>query len=297
MRLVILFAVLLFPGPTLAMAAPIHDASKKGDVAAIAAALAEGADINATNKTETPLFYAVESGSRAAVELLIDRGANVNAYGKRGPPVFAAASCNPDLLSLLVSKGADPNAKVNSKTVLHMAAQGGDVRCVKLLVDAGANVNALTTERETAYHLARRNADPAAADYILQHGFKPPVAPPLDEEKLKAADVEAGKRAFIGYDCGGCHNSEAGQPVKIGPNLWGVVARPKASMPGFDYSPAMKAWGSTWNLQDLNAFIWGPRLTLPGTKMQFRGIEDDQKRMAVIAYLRSLSDTPPATGQ
>lgn len=297
MRRILPTVLLWLAAASLAQAAPIHDAAKKGSVTEVEAALAAGADINATNKTETPLFYAVESGNRATVELLLERGADVNADGKRGPPIFAAASCNPELLSLLLAKGASPNARVNSKSVLHLAAQGGDPRCVKLLVDAGADVNALTTERESAYHLARRNPDPAAADYILHHGFTPPVAPPLDPRKLASADVEAGKRAFNGYDCSSCHSFEAGQPAKIGPNLWGVAGRPRAAMPGFEYSPAMKGWSGPWSPSDLNAFIWGPRLTLPGTQMQFRGIEDEAKRMAVIAYLLSLGDHTPAIAQ
>ena len=283
------FLVLCLFEPRVAAGAEIHEAAKKGDALRIEAALAGGADVNATNGTETPLFYAAASGSLPAVSALLAHGADVNVDGKRGPPIIASVSvCRPDILKLLLEKGADPNAKVNSKTALHFAAQTGDVNCIALLVEAGANVGAQTTERETAYHFAKRLKDPAAADYLLKHGGAPalvisPIAP-----LLVTADPERGKKVFVGYDCSYCHSSAKGEPAKLGPNLVGIAGRQKASFPGFNYSYAMKEWGSTWSDEDLNQFVWGPRLRLPGTQMQFRGIPDDAKRADLVAYLKSL---------
>ena len=53
----------------------------------------------------------------------------------------------------------------------------------------------------------------------------------------------------------------------VGPNLWGVVGRPRASEPGFNYSAAMKSKGGNWTIEDLNQFITNPRGTIPGTNM------------------------------
>lgn len=273
----------------VALGAEIHEAAKKGDTARIETTLAGGADVNATNGIETPLFYAAASGSLPAVSALLAHGADVNAEGKKGPPIIASVSeCRPDILKLLLEKGADPNAKVNSKTALHFAAQTGDVNCVALLVQAGANVNAQTTERETAYHFAKRLKDSAAADYLLEHGGAPTPVIPSIAPLLAAANPERGKKVFVGYDCSYCHSNTSGEPAKLGPNLWGIAGRKKASFPGFNYSDAMKEWGSIWSDEDLNEFIWGPRLRLPGTQMQFRGIPDDERRADLVAYLKSL---------
>jgi cytochrome c len=92
--------------------------------------------------------------------------------------------------------------------------------------------------------------------------------------------------------CQACHNFEKGAGVKIGPPLWGVVGRARASVPGFDYSAAMKAKGGTWTFDEIFQFIKDPQAYIPGTKMTFAGEPDPQKRADIIAYLRTLSDNP-----
>ena len=81
-------------------------------------------------------------------------------------------------------------------------------------------------------------------------------------------------------------------PNKIGPNLFGVVGRPKASHPGFDYSAAMKAKGGDWSYPDLFNFLRQPAVFAPGTKMSFAGLPRPQDRLNVIAFLRTQADTP-----
>jgi cytochrome c len=66
---------------------------------------------------------------------------------------------------------------------------------------------------------------------------------------LPAADVAAGKT--ISGKCEQCHDLSKGGPNKIGPNLYGVVDRARASHPGFDYSSAMKAKGGNWTYDEL----------------------------------------------
>ncbi len=89
---------------------------------------------------------------------------------------------------------------------------------------------------------------------------------------------------------------EKQQPIEqllaIGPNLWGVVGRQRASEPGFNYSGAMKAKGGNWTIEDLNQFITNPRGFIPGTNMTFAGIPRGSDRADVITYLNSLSDNP-----
>jgi cytochrome c len=92
--------------------------------------------------------------------------------------------------------------------------------------------------------------------------------------------------------CHLCHNFGKSEGIKIGPPLWGVVGRPKGSVPGFDYSAGMKAKGGTWTFEDIFTFIKDPPAYVPGTKMTFSGEPDPKKRADIVAYLRTLSDNP-----
>lgn len=107
---------------------------------------------------------------------------------------------------------------------------------------------------------------------------------------LPKADADAGKANFA--KCKACHNIEKGKPKAVGPNLWGVVNRPKASFEGFEYSPAMKAKGGNWTFADLAGFISNPKGYVTGTKMVFNGLPDPKDAADVIAYLAKQSDTP-----
>ncbi len=93
--------------------------------------------------------------------------------------------------------------------------------------------------------------------------------------------------------------SRRARRIKIGPPLYGVVERPKASVAGFDYSEALKSKGGEWTYADLDQFLANPQAYAHGTKMTFAGEADPAKRADIIDYLRSLSDNPaplPARG-
>src|SRR5688572_3723938 len=101
-RFLLLIPLLLVP--IVSHAAAIHDAAIKGDVAAIAAALDAGADINESDGKATPLYLAVRGGHAAAVQLLMERGADVNAAPTLlGPALMPAlAKRRVDLIKLLL---------------------------------------------------------------------------------------------------------------------------------------------------------------------------------------------------
>jgi cytochrome c len=94
--------------------------------------------------------------------------------------------------------------------------------------------------------------------------------------------------------CQQCHDLSKGGPNKIGPNLWGIVGRPRASHPGFDYSSAMMANHDPWTYDKLFTYLKLPAAMVPGTKMTFAGITSEQDRINLIAYLRTLADSPVA---
>ncbi|WP_045837171.1 cytochrome c family protein [Hyphomicrobium sp. 99] len=107
---------------------------------------------------------------------------------------------------------------------------------------------------------------------------------------LAKANPENGKAIFT--KCQACHVSEKGKAPTVGPNLWDVVNRPKASYPGFSYSDAMKKKGGDWSFAELAHFLHGPKTFVPGTKMVFSGLPSSSDEADVIAYLATLADTP-----
>jgi cytochrome c len=115
---------------------------------------------------------------------------------------------------------------------------------------------------------------------------KDPPLPPL----LAKADPKKGENDT--KPCQACHNFEKGAKPKVGPPLWGVVGRPVASVPGFDYSDELKKMGGDWTYDRLFDFIKGPQAMEPGTKMTFPGEKDAQHRADILAYLQTLSDKP-----
>jgi cytochrome c len=106
------------------------------------------------------------------------------------------------------------------------------------------------------------------------------------------ATASADRGAQIAKQCEVCHNVQEGQGAKIGPDLYGVVDRPVASVAGFNYTAALKAKGGKWTFGALNKWLTDPRADVPGTAMTFAGLSSEKQRADVIAYLDSLSKNP-----
>jgi len=121
-----------------------------------------------------------------------------------------------------------------------------------------------------------------------------PAAPTLDPvgPLLAAANADNGG-AIARRLCASCHNFASGGPNGVGPNLYGIVGANHAHAAGFNYSAALRALGDKpWDYESLNAFLARPATAVPGTRMAFAGINNAGQRADVVAYLRSLAQTP-----
>jgi len=113
-----------------------------------------------------------------------------------------------------------------------------------------------------------------------------PIGPLLAKADPTAGEADTKKLCTV------CHNFNEGGAAKIGPDLYGVVGRDRASAAGFDYSSALKCHPGKWSYDDLNNWLHSPKEFAPGTKMTFIGIDDDKERADVIDYLHTLAATP-----
>ena len=107
---------------------------------------------------------------------------------------------------------------------------------------------------------------------------------------LPKASASDGKTVAI--KCEQCHDISKGGPNQIGPELWGIVGRPRATEAGFSYSSAMESEHTPWTFDALFKYLKSPQAVVPGTKMSFAGLHSADDRIALIAYLRTQSDSP-----
>jgi cytochrome c len=108
---------------------------------------------------------------------------------------------------------------------------------------------------------------------------------------LQAADpLAAGKAAF--QRCANCHQVGPGARSNFGPQLNGILGRRAGYAPDFDYSPAFKKAGFTWNEKNLAAFLRDPDEVVPGNKMRFWGLRSERQIAELLAYLRAHPAAP-----
>jgi cytochrome c len=99
----------------------------------------------------------------------------------------------------------------------------------------------------------------------------------------QAATGDPAHGAQIYQRCQLCHSIEHDL---VGPRHLGLFGRQAGSIAGFPYSTAMRNSGITWSETTLNQFLSGPQAYVPGTRMTFTGLPNEQDRADVIAYLK-----------
>ena len=108
--------------------------------------------------------------------------------------------------------------------------------------------------------------------------------------QASAQDAAAGEKVFA--VCKVCHQVGDNAKNAVGPVLNGLFGRKAGSVEGYSYSEANKKSGITWDDATFTEYIKDPKAKVPGTKMAFAGIKDEQKIKDLIAYLHTFDKAP-----
>src|SRR5262245_31574314 len=134
---------------------------------------------------------------------------------------------------------------------------------------------------------------PAAAPGQQLAQAPAPQARPAAPSGAAQGDPQAGRQVY--RKCQACHSLDAGKNL-VGPTLAAIVGKKAASVPGFNYSPALKGANLTWDVATLDAYLLDPQKLVPGNRMPFPGLKTENERKDIIAYLAA-SSAPGATAQ
>ena len=77
----------------------------------------------------------------------------------------------------------------------------------------------------------------------------------------------------------------------VGPALYGFFGREVGSQTGFEYSAVMRNANFVWTPATMHAWLGQPGRFLPGNRMTFAGVPDEQDRNDLIAYLLDVTTT------
>src|SRR5580704_13627274 len=190
---------------------PLYLACVNGSTPMIEKLLDAGADANAaTTEGETALMTVARTGNVEAAGVLLARGADVNSkeqWRQQTPLMWAVAESHPEMAQELIAHGADVNARqvtwnwerqvtkeprekwmpLGGLTPLLFAARQGCVDCARVLVKAGADINATNPNGFSPILLAIINSHYDFAAFLLDQGADQNIADETGRTPLYAA--------------------------------------------------------------------------------------------------------------
>jgi cytochrome c len=113
--------------------------------------------------------------------------------------------------------------------------------------------------------------------------------------QASAQDAAAGEKVFV--VCKACHQVGDSAKNVVGPVLNGLFGRKAGSVDGYSYSDSNKKSGITWDDATFSEYIKDPKAKVPGTKMAFAGVKDEQKIKDLTAYLHQFDKAPVKLAQ
>jgi len=108
--------------------------------------------------------------------------------------------------------------------------------------------------------------------------------------QANAQDAAAGEKVFA--ICKACHQVGDTAKNSVGPVLNGLFGRKAGSVEGYSYSEANKNSGLTWDEATFSDYIKDPKAKVPGTKMIYAGLKDEQKVKDLVAFLHQYDKAP-----
>ncbi|XP_065075127.1 uncharacterized protein LOC135698908 [Ochlerotatus camptorhynchus] len=153
---------------------PLHVAAKKGHIAMMKLLINKSADLNLqTYEGDTPLHLAIDFNQHQCAEFLIDDGANVNISNNCGstPLVLAVRKGFSSIVNQLISKNANVAIEFDSNgeklTLLHLAAESGDLDTVKRIIALSADINALSNFGKTPLFIAASEGHVKIVEHLI----------------------------------------------------------------------------------------------------------------------------------
>lgn len=103
-------------------------------------------------------------------------------------------------------------------------------------------------------------------------------------QSADAKDPASGEEIF--KRCRACHQIGETAKSAVGPVLNGLFGRKAGTIEGFAYSEANKASGLVWDETNFTTYIKNPRAAMPGNKMAFAGLKDDEDIADLVSFLK-----------